>query len=188
MDKKSIITNKILIPFVAALVGAIIMLATVFLPYATATEDYAEVLGSYPDEIVYEELDMTAKDIMNISMVEYAIVYGNLSEQFWGDAAHGIMYVVLVALIGGFSLLAVLFAVLKKPIAVMIFDILAFGVFSLQNWDYTDRGVIPSSSYDWGAGYYIFYIAAVIVLVGAVWMLVTKIRTKRQLKAAENIL
>ncbi len=169
--------NKQLIPFIIALVGAILMVFTVFLPYATATGDYAEYIKEYPEETVYEELDITAKDMLNVSMVEYANIYSKLSEEIWGTATNGTIYVVMVALIGGFSLLAVLFAVLKKPIAIIIFCIFSFGVFCLQNWDYTDRGVIPSSSYGWGVGYYIFYVATIITVIGAVWLLLNKKRT-----------
>ena len=183
---KDLKNNKLFIPFISALIGTILMVVTVFLPYATAIDDHAENIKENPDAIVYEELDMTAQDMMNISMVEYANVYSNLADQLFGDSSYGVFYVVLVALIGGFSLLTVLFSFLKKPIAVIIFDILAFGVFSIQNWDYTDRGVIPSSSYDWGAGYYIFYVAALITLVGAIWLLVNKIRNKKLCKN-ENV-
>lgn len=142
--------NKLLFPFIVTLIGTVFMFITIFLPYATANKEQAEKFRAYPDEIVYEELDMTAEDMLHITMVEYANVYSQLSEQFWGNTSNGIFYVVMVALIGGFALLAVL----KKPIAIIIFGILSFGVFCLQNWDYTDRGVIPSSSYNWGAGYY----------------------------------
>lgn len=171
--------HKLLIPFIIALVGAVLMAVTVFLPYATAIDDHAESIKEHPDQIVYEELDITAEDMFHISMVEYANVYNQLSEQFWGSSANGIFYVVIVALIAGFALLAVLFSVLKKPIAIIIFTILSFGVFYLQNWDYTDRGVIPSSSYDWGAGYYLFYAATIITIVGAVWLLINKIKSKK---------
>ena len=56
----------------------------------------------------------------------------------------------------------------------------------MQNLDFTERGVIPSSSYDWGIGYYVFFGAAAVALIGAVWMLVKKIIIKRQLKTADN--
>lgn len=176
--------NKLLFPFIVALIGTVFMFITIFLPYATANEEQAEKFKAYPDEIVYEELDMTAKDMVNISMVEYANVYGNLSEQIWGDASYGIFYIAMVALIGVFSLLSILFAVLKKPIAVAVFSLLSFGVFSIQNFDYTDRGVIPSSTYEWGAAYYVFYIAFAVALAGAIWMLVSKIIQKKQQKQA----
>lgn len=176
--------NKLLIPFVIALVGTVFMFITIFLPYATAKNEYAEKMNTYPDEIVYEELNITSKDMINISMVEYAKIYSKLSEQIWGTTAYGIFYVALVALIGGFSLLSVLFTVLKKPIAVVIFSLLSFGVFSMQNFDYSDRGVIPSNTYGWGVAYYIFYIAFAMALIGAVWMLVSKIIQKKQQKSA----
>ena len=76
--------------------------------------------------------------------------------------------------------MSILFTVLKKPIAITIFSLLAFGVFSIQNFDYTDRGVIPSSTYDWGVAYYAFYIAFLVALVGAVLMLVFKIICKKK--------
>ena len=182
MNDIKMTNNKLLIPFVVTLIGAVFMFITIFLPYGTANEEQAEKFRTYPDEIVYEEVDMTSKDMINISMVEYANVYGNLSEQIWGDTSYGIFYIALVALIGVFSLLSVLFSVLKKPIAVAIFSLLAFGVFCIQNFDYTDRGVIPSSTYEWGAAYYVFYIAFVVALVGAIWMLVSKIIQKKQQK------
>lgn len=37
------------------------MVVTVFSPYATAIDDYAENIKENPDAIVYEELDMTPK-------------------------------------------------------------------------------------------------------------------------------
>ena len=188
LNEKSVTTRKRFVPLIIALIGTIMMVAAIFLPYATATETHAEALKKYQDEVIYKDFDMSAKDIMNISMVEYAVVYSNLSEQFWGDSAPGMIYVAFVVLIGGGSLFAVLVTVLKKPIAALIFDVLAFGVFALQNWDHAERGVIPSSSYDWGAAYYIFYIAAGMAFAGSVWMLATKIQANRKSKAAERIL
>jgi hypothetical protein len=53
----------------------------------------------------------------------------------------------------------------------------------MQNWDYTDRGVIPSSSYDWGLAHTLLPIAAIIALAGAIWMLAIKISTKKQMQS-----
>lgn len=180
------IKNSLFIPFIVTLIGTILMLTAVFLPYATAIDDHAENIKANPDAVVYEELNMTAQDMMHVSMVEYAYVYGNLADQLFEDPFYGVIYVVLVALIGVCALLASLFALLKKPIAVIVFDVLSFGVFSLQNWDYADRGVISGNYYDWGAGYYIFYIAAGVTLAGAIWLLVNKILAKKQNTSQEN--
>lgn len=176
--------NKLFISLSIILIGSIVMFITIFLPYATANEEYAEKCKAYPDQIVYEEMDMTAKDMINISMVKYAKIYSNISEQIWNNSSYGIFYVVMVALIGIFSLLSFLFSLLKKPIAVTLFSLLSFGVFSIQNFDYTDRGVIPSNAYSWGSAYYIFYIAFAVTFIGAICMLVSKIIQNKKQKQA----
>ncbi len=171
--------NKLLVPSVIALIGAILMTISIFLPYATAINNRAEYIKEYPDEVISEKLNITADDMFHISMIEYANMYNRLSEELWGDTVHGIFYVVMVAMIGGFALFGVIFTFCKKPVVAVIFDLLSLGVFYLHNWDYIDRGVIPSSSYKWGMGYYIFYVAAVIAIAGAIWMIVAKIRRKK---------
>ncbi len=178
----NVFKNKF-IPFIIVLVSSIIMVTTIFMPYATATEEQAKKIDEYPDEILYEKLNITSKDMMNISMVKYARIYNSLSEQLWGNSSYGTFYVVLVSLIGGFAVLALIFMLLKKPIAVIIFTIISFAVFLLQNSDYTHRGVIPSTSYAWGMGYYIFYIASIITIIGSVWYLIIKIKTKKQARS-----
>lgn len=55
-----------------------------------------------------------------------------------------------------------------------IFNLLALGVFYLQCWDYKDRGIVPSDLYKWGIAYYIFYIAAFVVIAAAVLMFIHK--------------
>lgn len=176
--------NKLLIPFIITLIGAVLMFITIFLPYGTANEERAEKLKAYSDEIVYEELDMTAKDMINVSMVEFAKVYSSISEEIWNNSSYGILYIAMVTLIGVFSMLSILFAILKKPIIIVICSVLSLGVFCLQNFDYADRGVIPGNTYEWGVAYYVFYIAFALVLAGAICMLVSKIiQRKEQNKA-----
>ena len=172
--------DTLLIPFILALAGSLIMVISIFLPYATATEEQAERFETYPDTVIVEELGLTAKDMVNISMFTYARVYVTISEEAWGEPVSGIFYAVIVGVIALFSGLALLFSILKKPIPIMIFDIIATVIFIFQCQDYTGRGVIPSDSYNWGIAYYIFFIAAVVVLASSVWMLVGKIKAKKQ--------
>ncbi len=165
--------NELFIPFIIVLAGTLFMVISLFLPYSTAIGDHEEYINRFSDEIAYEELDMTYDDTMNLSMAEYAKVYGSMGQSFT-------LYVALVVLIGGFSSLALLFACLKKPIPIIIFTVLAFLVFCLQNWDYSDRGVVPSSDYDWGAAYYIFPAAAAVAFIGSICLLVQKIKINRK--------
>jgi hypothetical protein len=180
--KKETIRKETLMPFVVALIGALMMAVCVFLPYSTATEERAEWIDKYPDTVVIEEMDLTAADMRNISMAQYARIYFTMSEKYWHDSTVGIIYIVLVALIGGGALIAALFTLGRKPIGCLISGVISCGVFHRLNWDFIDRGVTPSDSYDWSIAHTLFPIAAVILAVGAVWMLVKKIIIKKELK------
>lgn len=186
MSKVNLENKRVLFPMLMGIAGAIIMLISLILPYASATEEQAKKLEKNADKYVYEELDMKSEDIINVSMVQYARIYTSLSEQIWGDSASGILYVVFVALIGVFSLLALFMTVKKKPVGTIIFAVLALIVFLVQNWDYTDRGVIPSKAYDWGIAYYMCYIGSILMLVGAVWMFVCKKKAKKESTVATD--
>lgn len=163
-----------------ALLGAILMIVSLFLPYGSAKEEQAKRFERYPDVIIYEEANMTAKDMIDVSMVEYAKVYAIMGEELWGTAFAGYFYAGLVAVIGVLSLITLLLASKQKPIGSGVFAILSAVVFHMQNWDYSDRGVIPGSTYEWGIAYYLFYAAAAMVLVGAVWMKVENRKRKKR--------
>jgi hypothetical protein len=130
-----------------------------------------------------EEMGLTAADMKDISMAKFAHIYSTMSEEYWHDSTVGIFYIVLVAFIGGGALVAALFALGRKPIGSILFGAASYGVFHMLNWDFADRGVIPSDSYNWGIAHTIFPIAAVILIIGAVWMFVKKILVKKQLKS-----
>ncbi len=171
-----------LLPFLTALAGAVILVLAFFLPYSSAEKEYKKYLKEYSDSMYAEEINMTNGDAVGISMLEYARMYAVAAKigTFKEQRLIGIICVVLISMIGVFSLLTLLSAALKKPIALIIFNVINFGVFRMLSWDLEDRGVVPNSSYIWGISYYLYQICAVIILIGAIWLLVTKIRMKRR--------
>lgn len=174
--------KSLTISFVITLFFSFVMIVCLFLPYATATESFSESMESYSDTVIYEELDMKVKDLENVSLFEYAKIYTELGEEFLGNESFAVFYTALIGVVGGLSLLTLVFSAFKKAIPTIIFAILSLGVFYLQCWDYTDRGIVPSENYNFGFGCYLFYIASVIVLAGAIWLLVCKVQNKKQLK------
>ncbi len=182
MNKKFFPDRRIRPPFFIALLGMAAMIITLFLPYASAIGDHAKELSANADAIMHLNLGITAKDMMNISMVDFARLYNSLSSSIFGNN-EGSIYIVLVALIGGFSLLSALFVIFKKATPAIVFTMLSFLVFAFQNYDFEIRNIINGETYNWGFGYYIFYAATVLALAGAVWLLITKIRIKKENKA-----
>lgn len=151
-------TNKtlLLISMLTALGGSVLMLVSLLLPYITGASGMIE----------------------SSSMVSYVKLAFEYGDQLTGSSAFGIIMLVMVILIGLFSFLAVIFSLVKKPIPVLVFTILACVVFCIQCWDFTSRGVVGEYALSWGAAYYTFIIGVVVALGGAVFMIIQKNRIK----------
>ena len=170
-----------LIPLLIMIISSLIMLAAFFLPYASATKDYKASLERYSDEPFIEKIGINNDDVIHISLVEYARIYGyTASEGDSGVAEVSIVCLVVIAVCGVFTIMTLLFSILRKTIPVIVFDILAFCSFCLLAWDYSSRGVMPGRNYNCGISYYIFYICTVLILAGAIWRLVAMKKAAKQ--------
>lgn len=177
-ERKSIIKQRTKWPTMVALLGAVLMVLCVFLPYSTVTDEREEWIDKHPDTMAVEEMNLTSAEVKNVSMVRYAYIYNTI----WHESAVGM----LAALIMGGALVAALFAWGRKPIGALIFGGLSYGVFCLMNLEFTDKGIIPSDSYDWGLAHSLLPIAAAILVAGVIWMFVEKIIVKKQLKQSSQ--
>ena len=180
MDKiaKKTLNEKLKFPFVVALIGVLILVVGMFLPYITAVGEMGEYIEKYPDRIEIEDLELTASDLKDIPVISVSQIISGIYGEDDGALAN-----VIVFTFCGFIALTALFVVLKKPIAVMIFELLAYGVFAFLS-AYMKEDFIDPDKYAWGIGYTVIQIAIAVVFAAAVWMLVKKIIAKRELKAA----
>lgn len=172
--------KKVAIPFGITLAGVVLMIIMLFLPYASATSEYKEVLNQNKEGIFAQEIGMTNADAVHISLVKYARIYVAGAKSLEAVKAVAIMGIIIISAYALFAVLTLLMTILKKSIAVIVFDILALLDFWLIRFDFSDRGVIPSSRYGWGIASYLPYFLGVVVLAGAIWMLVEKKKMKEQ--------
>ena len=112
--------------------------------------------------------------------MKYARIYAAGAKSLEAVKAVAIMGIIIISAYALFAVLTLLMTILKKSIAVIVFDILTLLDFWLIRFDFSDRGVIPSSRYDWGIASYLPYFLGVVVLAGAIWMLVEKKKMKEQ--------
>ncbi|MGN0470523.1 MAG: hypothetical protein ACI4GV_06385 [Acutalibacteraceae bacterium] len=163
---------------VVAIVASLMVVVSFFLPYASANAEYRELLDKYPDSTT-----MNGKDI---SLLDFAKIYSSAGSALGGQyQTIGTICVVMIAAFGVLALATLIFSALRKPVVMLIFNGLTFGIFSLLSWDFKDRGALPNMYYDIGAAHYIYYICAAVILVAAVGMLVLKIQQKKQLQKAD---
>lgn len=174
------------IPFLITLIGSVLLLVMILLPYASAKDDYKEYLQSSPNDYYVSEIKMTNASAVNISMLEYGRIYMETARQgVYRDVS--ILCIALISLFAFFSLLTLIMALLKKPIGIIIFDILVLAIFWLIHFDYADRGVLPSSSYGWGIANYLTYIIGIAVAIGAVWLFEEKRKIKKLVKNEQKV-
>lgn len=179
MDKitKKTLNEKLKLPFIVALIGVLVLVVGIFLPYITAVGEMGEYIEKYPDRIEIKDLELTASDLKDIPVISVSQIITGIYGEDDGAIAD-----VIVMVFGGFLALTALFVILKKPIAIMIFDLLTFGSFSFLNFAMKEDFIDPDK-YAWGIGYVTIQIAIAIVFVTAIWMLVKKIIAKRELNA-----
>lgn len=156
----------------AMAVAAIVLVAAFFLPWASAGEEYREAAAQLPDIMVYEPLGMTAADAEDLSLLEYAQVYGSMAQTSpaWGIYA-AIVYAGLAA-----AALALVLGALGKPIGAAVFAVLTLGISRVLIWDFTDRGVLPNSTHTWGVAPAVLLAAAMCLIVLAVATVVLRRR------------
>lgn len=178
MKRKTVTYNKtqkmaLLLPGIAALIGSLILVAAFFMPLATATGEYREYLEQYADEINTRELNMTNEDAIDVSIYEFGRIYRMLHMKLMPEMT-------VVTMI--FSCMTLLLALFRKPIGILIFNGLSFVAYRLVQWDLELRGMLPGKSYDYGTARWWYIIGAVVGCVSAVWLLVVKIRIKKEIK------
>lgn len=163
--------NNLLISFIIALIGSLLIVANIFLPFVSATEDFGAVLEKAGDEVVNTVTDMTAEDAISVSLMEY-------SDAFAREDSEVTLDMVLLIAFALFGVLAVIFTFIKKPIPVIIFSILSFIPYYLFNFDVNDRNILESSTYETSIAYYLIPIAIVIAIGGAIFMFIVKRKAK----------
>lgn len=171
--------DKQSLAFYAMIIGSALLIAALFLPFATATEEYAEHLNRYPKRYLVEEIEMENADGIQISLMKFLRIY-YAAAKLEISREVGIACMVILFIFALFAIMTAIFSVCRKPILTILFDILSFAMINLVRWDFQERGVIPSRRYDWGIAAYAVYIGVMIVIAGAVVFLTEKRKQKRE--------
>lgn len=171
--------KRILVPYLIALLATLIMAISVFMPYATVIGEYKEALDNATNAILDSNLGLSVESVKDVSLFEFAHIYNADSQNIFGDG-DGVVYVVIVTVIAGFALLGTLFTLFKKGTPIIVFTILSFLVFAFNNFDFSLRGIVPSESYAYGFGYYVFYAATILALAGAILLIIAKHKIKKE--------
>lgn len=161
---------------VVMVVAALGLVAAFFLPWASADEEYRSAAAQAPEFMYYEPTGLTVSDAQDLSLLEYAQVYGSM-EGGW------VIYMVIMYAMAAISVLALILAACNKPIGAMVFGVLTLAASRLLVWDFTDRGVLPNATHDWGIASTIYLVAAIVLIAAGIVTAVLKHRQKAAARA-----
>lgn len=169
-EKSASSPRAVLVLRIAMAVAAAVLTASFFLPWGSADEAYREAAASVPSDMMfYAAAGLTVADAADLSLLEYAQTYGSMGGS-WNVLA------AIICSIPVLSVVALLFAALGKPIVSAVFGVLALVVTRFIVWDFTERGVLPNGTHEWGIAPAIYLVAALCVVISAVVMVVLKRR------------
>ena len=171
--------NYITLPRIIAVLAALVAVASFFLPYISATEEYSEYIAAHADEKIYSSVDVTVGDLENMSLFTYAKVYMQGGEEIFRSAAGGYFTGGIYAAVGVFAVLTALAALGKKPILTFFMNAIMGIAFYMVNWDITDRNIMPDSNRLWGLSYHLYYPLVAVIAIAAIWMFVAKRKMKK---------
>lgn len=165
-------------PRLIAVIVSLIAIVAFFLPFISATPDYAKYMDSRSNEKVYSSADLTVGDMKNMSLFEYAKVYAQTGKEIYRDPSAGTVYAVLIGAVGVAAIMTFLCALGKKPILIMVFSAIMGIAFYLVNWDFMDRRIMPDNNRVWGIAHAMYYPCVAILLISAIWLLIAKRKAK----------
>ena len=145
---------------VAILLCAALLIISIFLPYVKAEADYVEILEAMEQDT-------------SLSLCDLAQVYLEQNESSLAK---------ILMILGGLAVLTALFAYLRKPVLVMIFDILAAG------WSVLIRLVFSNGSYGYtlSIGSWLCFVACAGLFAAAIWMPAAKKKTMKRVRTRAN--
>ena len=155
---------------VLTIVFAALLVAAFFLPYASAVEEYRAVLGQLSEN----PFGVANEELADISLLEYVRIYLNAAPE-----AFVAVYVPLTVAPAVLGTLTLLFSSLRKPVPAIVFSVVTLGVTSLLSWDFEDRGVLPSDTYDWGVARWVYLASGVAVIACAIWQIVLRRQARK---------
>ena len=163
-----------ILPRLVLFLISLVTIAGCFLPYISMTDEYRQYLDVIVDTKISDNIDITARDIKDISLFKYSKTYYQGRQEIFHDDASGIFYAVLFATPGFLGFLILCCSLRNRGIPVLLLSLLMGGIMYIINWDVLSRGIMPSSNAKWGISHTHYYPCAAILFVCGIWLIIAK--------------
>ena len=166
---------------IVCIVCAAMLLISLILPFASMKREYAREFMSEPD---YELEDgLTARQVVRISLLEFTRITKYLPVDEEARTIITVAFIILAVL----GALALLFAILKKPVGIIIFDILYVIPAIVFSTAFKKGDMVNEDMYRTGMGQVCIYLFAALLLIAAIVLIVFKSQAKKEANKIEEV-
>lgn len=170
--------NKLLLPYLAMLLAAVLLVLCILLPYGTAKQERRQWLEAAGDTVVNARNGFTGTELVRMSLIEYAKL-NRINIQNGVDRHESMTRLIVIAALAVFCLLTALFAVLKKSTAVIVFASVTLLIAFLLSEDFAWNRIVPGNAYGRGAAHVLLYVLPLVIIAAALWMMIAENRSAK---------
>ncbi len=177
------------IPPILAIVAAILLCMSFFLPFTTAKEDSIVGNAFAQSQEIKEGSGVTVGELANPSLVTWARVYKAYCESLDGTVTntlsdYSIMFWMIV-IAGSAAVLSLLFALLRKASPTTLFALACLGLVSFICHYFEEYGPVSSGAASvWSFGRVVTLGSAAVLAAAGIWFFIVKHGKKKAAKAA----
>ena len=180
---ESIKRQTVMVPSVVAIIAAILLCASYFLPFTMAKEDSIVTSQFAQSFEIYEGSGVTASDLANPSIITWARFYkaycDRLEKSVTSDLNDYSFVFWLIVVSGALAVLALLFALLRKATPTALFALANLGLMMLISQYFEDYGPVSSgAASNWAFGRMALLGFAAVLVAAGIWLFIAKWRQK----------
>ena len=175
-----------IIPRLLAVLLAAAAVAAFFLPYIDISgefgtyAEYMPYLEYFSDMRPFPSSDLTIQDMKSMSLYECAKLFFQAGETILSDHTRAMVYAAGFSMVGLFAVLALVCAILNRPLLLILDSLLMGTVVYLINWKAASRGIVTSGAVQWGIARFAYYPCAALLVLAGIWLLIEKGRARRR--------
>lgn len=173
--------------FIFALAGTLMLLASLFLPYISATEEHAKEIESGQTDIWGgNEKNISVFDLIKDHVEESKkdeITFNHGGAQVTMDqVTYRLVFFGFYGLLAGFVILALILALAWKPAGTLVFSLLSAALYFYLMRSSEDWNIMFLKEYRRGIGFWLGWAGYVFLATGSVWMMIRKTSMKKASK------
>lgn len=166
-----------LLPRIALVICAVVLLLSLFLPYLAMTGEMEVVFSMLKafgcENVFYESVfgfSGSFKDIKHFSLLEYAVFMNGDSVNMDGNGIYVLVFILAVFLAVWILICGVFSSGIYAAVGAVAGNTCFLIVFCVLNWDFKVREIVPDA-YRWSVAFYLILISLILIFLLTAWQI-----------------